>query len=261
MRNLKLTIEYDGKNYCGWQIQNSSRFTVHGSQKKSIQETIEKALQKILQEKARLIASGRTDAGVHALAQVANFKTNSNIAAEKLQKGLNGLLPEDIVITHIEEIGQDFHSRFAAKSKIYRYSVLNQPYPCALSRDRAYFCSYPLDIKLMRQEARCLLGRHDFKPFCASGSGSKTTIRTIKNISISVKRATLYSVSCTPIMIEIEADGFLYNMVRKIAGTLLEVGRGKFKKGHIKKMLLSRDFSLAGPTLPARGLFLVKVNY
>ena len=256
MRNLKLTIEYDGTSYCGWQIQNHLRRT-----KRSIQETIEKTLEKILQEKIRLFASGRTDAGVHALAQAANFKTNSSIATEKLQRGLNGLLPEDIAITNIEEVSQDFHSRFTAKSKLYRYIILNQPYPSALLKDRAYFCPYALNVKLMRQEARCLLGRHDFKSFSASGSSSKTTVRTVKNISIKVKRGSRYAVRHTLVMIDIEADGFLYNRVRSIVGTMLEIGRGRFKEGCMKKILRAKDRNLSGPTVPAKGLFLVKVNY
>ena len=175
-RNLKLEIEYDGSNYCGWQVQKSHR--------KSIQETIEKALRKILQEKIRLVASGRTDAGVHAKAQVANFLTNSDIALKKLQKALNGILPEDIAITKLEEVSVDFHSRFNAKSKVYRYTILNRAYPSALLRNIAYFYSYPLNVPLMHQEAKWLLGKHDFKAFCASGSSAKNTVRTIKNITI-----------------------------------------------------------------------------
>jgi tRNA pseudouridine38-40 synthase len=254
MRNLKLTVEYDGTNYCGWQIQGRCP-------SKSIQETIERVLRKILQEKIHLIASGRTDAGVHAQAQVANFKTKSNISLEKLQRALNGLLPGGISISKIEEVPFDFHSRFAAKSKVYRYSILNRKFPSALLRNRVYFYPYPLDIKLMHQEARCLLGRHDFKSFCASGSGTKSTIRTIRNISIRIKRYTLYTIRHTLIIIDIEADGFLYNMARNIVGTLMEIGRGRFPKGSLKEILNSKDRKLAGPTVPACGLCLLKVNY
>jgi tRNA pseudouridine38-40 synthase len=248
MRNIKLTIEYDGTNYCGWQSQS------HNKCKKSIQETLERALRKILQEKIHLIASGRTDAGVHALAQVANFKTNSNISTAKLQKALNGILPDDIRVCKIEEASPDFHSRFAAKSKLYRYTILNRNYGSAILRDRVYFYPYPLDVRLMYQQARCLVGRHDFKAFCAAGSGAKSTIRQIKNISISKKRYTL-------ITIDIEADGFLYNMVRNIVGTLIEIGKDRFPKGSLKKILLSKNRKLAGPTAPAKGLCLIKVKY
>ena len=265
-RNLKLTVEYDGTNYCGWQIQNRRV-------SKSIQETIEKTLSKILQEKIRLIASGRTDAGVHAQAQVANFKTKSNISSEKLQKALNGLLPSDISISKTDEAAPDFHSRFAAKSKVYHYSILNRKFPSALLRNRVYFYPYPLALKLMHQEARCLLGRHDFKAFCASGGSSKDTIRTIKKITI---RKTNYGLWAMPacrqgrdyglnngplIVIDIEADGFLYNMARNIVGTLMEIGRGRFPKGSLKKILNSKDRKLAGPTVPACGLCLLKVKY
>ncbi len=266
MRNLKLQIEYDGTNFCGWQVQNSPQSIVRSPQKKSIQETIEKVLWKILQEKVKVISSGRTDAGVHAFGQVANFKTNSKISLEKLQRALNGLLPDDITINKIEEVSLDFHSRFAARSKVYRYAILNRPYPSALLRNRVYFYPYPLDVKLMREEAKYLIGKHDFKVFCASGSSTKDTIRIIKKITIRKTNCGLSTMDyrlkddCL-IVIDIEADGFLYNMVRNIVGTLLEIGRGNFPKGSLKKILLSRDRKLAGPTVPAYGLCLLKVQY
>jgi tRNA pseudouridine38-40 synthase len=252
MRNLRLTIEYDGSRYCGWQVQNSHQSPVTSHQ--SIQETIEKTLKKILQEKVKLIASGRTDAGVHALAQVANFKTTKSIPLDRLQKSLNSILPQDISIHKIEEASLDFHSRFWAKAKTYRYLILNKNYPSALFRGRVYVYPYQLDMKLMQQEAKCLLGRHDFKSFCASGSGAKSTIRLIKRMSIKEVENNLIS-------IEIEADGFLYNMVRNIVGTLLDVARGRFPKGSTKKILRAKDRRLAGPTAPAHGLYLVKVKY
>jgi tRNA pseudouridine38-40 synthase len=273
MRNIKLTLEYDGTNYCGWQMQaqkvilrkRGGKARPH-RQKKSIQETIERLLQRILCEKIRLIVSGRTDAGVHALGQVANFKTNSNIALRKLRWALNGLLPEDIVITRIEEVNPHFHSRFAAKGKVYRYIILNRNYPAALLKNRVYFYPYPLDIRLMRRQACTLLGRHDFAAFCASGSGAKDTTRTIKRISI--KRESFgqgplhYGLNGSPLLVvDIEADGFLYNMVRNIVGTLIEIGRGRFPEGSLKKILLSRNRKLAGPNVPARGLCLLKVKY
>jgi len=266
MRNIKLTIEYDGTNYAGWQRQNNPQSTIHNPQLKTIQGTIEKTLQKILQEKIRLIGSGRTDAGVHAQAQVANFKTNSSITMEKLQKSLNAVLPEGIVINKIEKVGPDFHSRFSAKSKLYRYTILNRFYPSALLRNTVYFYPYNLNVQLMRLEARCLLGKHDFKSFCASGSSAKDTARTIKNISIKklpycLLPNTYYPRQLPLIIINIESDGFLYNMARNIVGTLIEIGRGRFKKGDVKKILLAKDRRLAGSTAPARGLCLVKVNY
>jgi tRNA pseudouridine38-40 synthase len=268
MRNLKLTIEYDGKNYCGWQIQKGHKSQVTSHKSKSIQEVIEDTLRKILQEKVRLIASGRTDARVGALAQVANFKTASNITPIKLQKALNSLLPDDIVINNVERVPLDFHSRFSAKSKIYRYFILNQPYPSVFLNNRVYFYRYPLDIKLMRRGAHFLLGRHDFKSFCASGSSAKSTIRTIKKISIGIKRYTLYlpcrqadALRSRLIIIDIEADGFLYNMARNIAGNLIEVGRGKLSPGDLLGILRLRDRRRAGPCAPAGGLYLLKVLY
>lgn len=252
MFNYKLEIEYDGSNYCGWQVQNQCKV-------KTIQEAIEKTLEKILREKIKLIGSGRTDAGVHALCQVANFKTNAKISLKKLQRALNSLLPDDIAITGIEEVNLNFHSRFDAKSKIYRYLILNRGCPSPFLRNRVYFYPYPLDIKLMRQEAQYLLGKHDFKAFCAAGSNTKDTIRTIKYITI--KKAS-YELKKSPLItIEIEAAGFLYNMVRNIIGTLIEIGRGRLKKGELKKILLAKDRRFAGPTAVARGLCLRKVNY
>lgn len=247
MRNLKLEIEYEGTDYCGWQIQS------HNKQKKSIQEILEKTLRKILQEKIRLIASGRTDAGVHALAQVANFKTNSPIPLIKLQKALNSLLPDDIVVKGIEEVNPEFHSRFAVKSKVYRYTILNRPYPSVFLRNRAYFYPHPLDINLMHRESRCLLGRHNFRAFQASDKVGRDSIRTIKKLKIAKDKDLIY--------IDIEADGFLYNMTRNIIGTLIEIGRGRFLPGTLKKILFSKNRKLAGPTVPGQGLYLLKVKY
>lgn len=273
MRNIKLTIEYDGTNYCGWQIQAHKVTLRKGQgkarlrrQKKSIQGIIEGFLQRILCEKIRLIVSGRTDAGVHALGQVANFKTNSGIALQKLHWALNGLLPKDIIISKVEETGSHFHSRFDARNKVYRYIILNRNYSAALLKNRVYFYPYPLEVRLMRKEARTLLGRHDFAAFCASGSGVKDTVRTIKRISIKRQSfgqgSLIHGLNSSPLLVvDIEADGFLYNMVRNIVGTLIEIGRGRFPEGSLKKILLSRNRKLAGPNLPARGLYLLKVTY
>ncbi len=247
MRNLKLEIEYDGSNYVGWQIQN--RHTG-----KSIQQQIEKVLRKILQEKVQLFASGRTDSGVHAIAQVANFRTNSQISSDRLQLALNGNLPQDIVITKINDMPADFNSRFSAKSKVYRYTILNRKYHSPLLRNTVYFYHHPLSVSLMRRQAKALLGKHDFKAFCASGSKVKDTTRTIKKI-------TIKKTSSGFITIDIEADGFLYNMVRNIIGTLIAIGRGKLTSVSMREILNSRNRRLAGPTAPANGLILFKVNY
>lgn len=254
MRNLRLIIEYDGTNYAGWQIQKSP-------QPKTIQETIEKALQKILQEKVKVIGSGRTDAGVHALAQAANFKTKSKLPPANIQKALNSLLPEDISIKAISEVKEDFHSCYSAKSKTYRYVILNSSVKSAFLNKWTLRVPYKLNMRLMRQEARALSGRHDFRSFCASGSTAKTTTRTIQNIAIKTIRYPLLCICYPLIIIDIEADGFLYNMARNIAGTLVELARGRYKGESIKKILRAKDRKLAGPTAPARGLFLVKVQY
>lgn len=261
MRNLRAEIEYDGLAYCGWQVQNSRQLSAVSYQRKSIQEIIEKSLSAILQERIHLIASGRTDAGVHALAQVVNFKTNSRIAVENLRKALNSLLPQDIKISKLLEAETGFHSRFSAKSKIYRYLILNQTHLSPFLQGKAYFYPHPLEIKLMAQAARCLIGKHDFKSFCASGSKVKTTVRSIKRITVKKTSCRLYNIGNRLVEIEIEAGGFLYNMVRNIAGTLIEVGRGRLKPGALKKVLLAKNRLLAGPTAPACGLYLVKVKY
>lgn len=225
MRNIKLTIEYDGTAYAGWQCQKPAT--------KTIQQIIEAVLRRILREKIKLAVSGRTDSGVHAQAQVANFKTGTSLSLRKIQNGLNGLLPGDIAIIKVEEEGPGFNSRFSAKSKIYRYSILNRSYPSALLRNTVYFYPFALDLKLMQKESKVLLGRHDFSSFQASGSKVKDSIRTIKDIRVFNKGDLLH--------IDIEADGFLYNMVRNIVGTLIEIGRGRFPEGQPKEDITLKE--------------------
>ncbi|MFH0791265.1 MAG: tRNA pseudouridine(38-40) synthase TruA [Candidatus Omnitrophota bacterium] len=275
-RNIKLEIEYDGTNFCGWQKQKSKVGTglapvrkvgagrdlsVVSQQKKAIQEVIEETICQIIQERVKLIASGRTDSGVHAKAQIANFHCLSAININNLHQAINALLPDDIAVKYIEEVPLDFHSRFNARSKVYRYSILNRKYHSPILRNYVYFFRYPLDLKLMRQEAETITGKHDFKAFCASGSKVKDTVRTVKNIIIKRFVCPLLTVHCKLIIIDIEADGFLYNMARNIAGTLIEIGRGRFKEGSLKKILLSKNRNLAGPTAPAKGLCLMEVKY
>ena len=246
MRNLKLEIEYDGTNYAGWQVQPKGRG-------KTIQSVIEKTLRKILREKIKLIASGRTDSGVHAKAQIANFFTDSKIPLSRLKLGLNGILPEDIKIVKLSEAPADFHSRFSAKSKVYRYTILNRDYSSPLIRHTVFFYPHPLDTKLMQKEAHALLGKHNFSAFQAARGREKNPVKAIKKISVIKKNNFIY--------IDIEADGFLYNMVRNIAGTLIETGRGKLPAGSLKKILLSRNRMHAGQTASPRGLCLLKVKY
>jgi len=251
MHNFKLEIEYDGSHYCGWQEQNRRRKTDGGRQ--TIQEIIEKTLQRILQEKIKLIVAGRTDSGVHALSQVANFKSKTGISLNKLRWGLNCLLPEDIKVTSIKKVAAHFNSRFCAKSKVYRYSILNRKYSSPLLANRVYFFHHHLNLGLMRKEAKVLVGKHNFKSFQATDNVKRNPMRTIKRIKITKNKNLLH--------FDIEADSFLYNMVRNIVGTLVEIGRGRFPKGSMQRILKSSNRRLAGPTLPAKGLCLIKVKY
>ncbi|MDD4908421.1 MAG: tRNA pseudouridine(38-40) synthase TruA [Candidatus Omnitrophica bacterium] len=247
MRNLRLLIEYDGTPYCGWQTQTRNK------SKKSIQEILEAVLSRILQEKIKVIGSGRTDAGVHAAGQVANFKTGSGIPLPKLRRALNSLLPDEIVIKSVKEVSLSFHSRYSAKSKRYRYTILNRPFPCALSRDFMFFYPRPLDVKLMKKAARPFVGRHDFSAFRNADKKEASSVRTIKSLKLKKEGDRIH--------IDIEGDGFLYNMVRSIAGTLIEVGRGRIAPGEARKILRGKRRDLAGPTAPAKGLCLVSVKY
>jgi len=210
-------------------------------------------LKKILQENIKLIVAGRTDSGVHALSQVANFKSSTKIPLLRLRWALNCLLPDDIKVTGIRRVGPGFNSRFSAKSKVYRYTILNRNYSSALLAQRVYFFHHPLDLQLMRREAKVLGGRHSFKAFQATDERFRNPVKTVKSIRILKEKDFLH--------IDIEADSFVYNMVRNIAGTLLEIGRGRFAKGSMLKILKSGNRRLAGPTLPAKGLCLVKVKY
>ncbi|MDD5561877.1 MAG: tRNA pseudouridine(38-40) synthase TruA [Candidatus Omnitrophica bacterium] len=253
MSNFKLEIEYDGTRYHGWQVQNGVKASALYNPRKTIQYVLERVLRRVLQEEIKLTVAGRTDSGVHAFAQVANFKSSSTMPLRRLRWALNCLLPEDIKITRITHAEAGFNSRFSAKSKLYRYTILNRKYSSPLLSGRVYFFHHPLDVRLMRSEAKVLLGRHNFKSFQASELRQRNPLRTIKRIRISKDKHM--------VNIDIEADSFLYNMVRNIAGTLLEIGRGRFPRGSMRKILRSRNRKLAGPVLPAKGLCLVKVKY
>ncbi len=261
MRNIKLTIAYDGTNYAGWQVQkvkskvparSGSAFGGKSQKLKTVQETIEKALEKILQEKVKLTASGRTDSGVHAIGQVANFKTDSRLFPDNIQKALNSSLPKDIVVKKVEDVALEFHARYSATSKSYRYTILNSRFRSPFDRHYAAFISYHLDASLMQDAAVHLVGRHDFRSFQAKAGRSNST-RTIKSLGVKRRGRFIY--------IDIEADGFLYNMVRNIVGTLIEVGRGKLGANDVMKILKAKKRSLAGPTALPEGLCLVRVRY
>jgi len=253
MPNFKLEIEYDGSAYHGWQVQNKTKASADYNPKKTIQYVLEQVLKKILQEDIKLIVAGRTDSGVHALAQVANFKSLSRMPLSRMRWALNCLLPEDIKVIRISKVAPDFNSRFCAKSKLYRYSILNRKYSSPLLASRVYFFHHPLDLGLMRTEAKVLLGKHNFSSFQAAELRYRNPVRTVKSIKITREKSLLH--------IDIEADSFLYNMVRNISGTLLEIGRGRFPKGSMRKILKAGNRRLAGPALPAKGLCLVRVKY
>ena len=235
---------YEGSCYAGWQYQKNA---------KTVQETIESALKDLTGRKVRLVGSGRTDSGVHAIGQVANFKTDSALPLKKIKDALNSALPEDILIALAEEVPLRFDSQRSAKSKQYRYTVTTSRFVDPFIRHFVARFSYVLNLSSMRRSARALEGRHNFKAFQSSGSVEKNTVRTVKKIRIEKRDSLVY--------IDIWADGFLYNMVRIIAGTLLEIGRGKIPENRIKSIVSKRDRSLAGPTAPAKGLCLMRVEY
>lgn len=244
MRNIKLTIEYDGKKFGGWQKQPS---------KLNIQGEIEQAISEIVSESVELIASGRTDSGVHALGQVANFKTNSNIPIEKMAIAINSKLKKSIVIKRAEEVPENFHARYNCKGKKYRYVINNSSQGTAIYRDLEYYIPQKLDIEKMKQAIKYFEGEHDFKGFRASGTSSKNSVRIIYKAEVIKKEEK--------IIIELTGNGFMYNMVRIIAGTLVDVGLGKILPEDIPDIILSKDREKAGKTLPGYGLYLVEVYY
>ena len=245
MRNIKLTIEYDGKDFNGWQKQPN---------KLNIQGTIEQAIKSITGEDVELNASGRTDAGVHALGQVANFKTNSQIPIEKFAIAINSRLKKSIVIKKAEEVDERFHSRLNCKRKTYRYIINNSPYGTAIYRYLETHIPQKLNVEKMKKAVKYFIGEHDFKAFKASGTSSKSSIRTIY-------KAEVLKMPNNRIYIELTGNGFLYNMVRIIAGTLVDVGTGEIKPEDIEKIIKEGKRENAGKTLPPNGLYLVDVKY
>lgn len=245
MRNIKLIIEYDGKEFNGWQKQPN---------KLNIQGTIEQAIKNITGEEVDLTASGRTDAGVHAFGQVANFKTNSNIPIEKFPVALNSNLKRSIRIISAEEVDERFHSRLTCKKKTYRYVINNSEFSSAIYRNLETHIPQKLDIEKMKEAVKYFEGEHDFKSFKSSGTSSKSSVRTIY-------KAVVYEGLNNRIYIELTGNGFLYNMVRIISGTLVEVGLGKINPEDIDKIIKAKDRSLAGKTLPPQGLYLLNVEY
>ncbi len=247
LRNFKLTLEYEGTDFCGWQFQPNGLRT--------IQDHLEQKLERIFKKKIHCIGSGRTDSGVHALAQVVHFKVDTVMKCSQIHRALNAFLDRDVSIAKIQNVPLDFHAQYSVKNKTYRYTILNRSYPSAHWRNRAYFYMHKLNLNLMRKAARDIKGKHDFKCFQAASQRSKikNTVRTISSLNI-VKEGDFIHISVT-------SNGFLYRMVRNIVGTLLAVGSGKISKDSIPKLLKGKDRKLSPPTAPAHGLCLMRVRY
>ncbi len=243
-QNIKLTIQYDGTVYAGWQIQENAT---------TVQQVLEEAIRRVVGEEVRLIASGRTDAGVHAYGQVANFRTSSEIPGDKFHYHLKGLLPPDIDVICSEAVPWEFHSRYDALRKTYRYLVYNGESLHPTLRHLAAHVSYPLDVDKMQEAACRFLGEHDFRSFMASNSGEEQTIRSIDELEV-CRRGN-------EIGFRIVGRSFLRNMIRILVGTLVEAGRGRIQPEDVTKILAAGNREAAGPTMPACGLYLMSVEY
>lgn len=243
-RRIRLILEYNGARYHGWQVQPDTQ---------TIQGTVEASLTRITANPVRLHAAGRTDAGVHALAQVVHFDTLSPLSMVDLQRGLNRLLPDDIVVRQAAEVTLDFHAQYSAKQKTYAYIVYNHPVRSAFRAPYAWHVRKPLDIAAMREAAGVLLGQHDFSAFRASSCTARSPIRCLQRLAVKQRVEQIFFV--------LRANGFLQHMVRNIVGTLVVIGQGKMASPHMHGILQSRQRQLAGPTAPPQGLFLLRVDY
>jgi tRNA pseudouridine38-40 synthase len=244
MRNIKLTLSYDGTDFNGWQTQPGYR---------TVQETLETAIAALTGERARANASGRTDTGVHAVGQVVNFYSNTAHPPEVLVRALNAHLPPDVVVREAEEVPQAFDANRDAKRKLYRYVIYDGPVPDLFLRRYCHHTKHRLDAAAMRRAAEPLRGRHDFHSFETDWPNRMSSVRTITHLAVSRMGDWIW--------LDVEADGFLYNMVRAIAGTLINVGRGHWPETHVAEILRAEDRTQAGPTAPAQGLFLMRVTY
>ena len=244
MKRIKLIVAYDGTNYCGWQTQ------INGI---TVEEVLNKTLSGLLKEDIRVIGASRTDSGVHALGNVAVFDTESKIPGDKFSFALNQRLPEDIRIQESCQVADDFHPRFCDTIKTYEYKILNRKFALPTERLYSAFVYYPLDVEKMQMAAAYLVGEHDFKSFCSSGSQVKSTVRTITDISVA-KHGEMIS-------IRVSGNGFLYNMVRIIVGTLMKIGLGVWQPERMEEILNACDRNAAGPKAEARGLTLGEIRY
>lgn len=244
MKRIGLVVAYDGTNYCGWQVQPNGI---------TIQGVLNETLTELLGEPVEVMGASRTDAGVHALGNVAVFDTNARMPGDKFSYALNQRLPEDIRIQLSEEVEPDFHPRYCDSEKTYEYRILNRRFPVPTERLYSYFYHYKLDVKKMKEATSFLIGRHDFASFCGSGAQVKSTVRTITSMDV-WREGDI-------ITIRVSGEGFLYNMVRIIVGTLLRVNEGKISLDQVRRALEERNRSLAGITAPACGLYLDEVFY
>lgn len=244
MNRYKITVSYLGTNYCGWQTQKNGL---------SVQSVLEDAFSKLFGHKTAVTGSGRTDAGVHALGQVAHFDADTSIPAEKIPFAINTMLPEDVRVLSCEETESDFHARFMAKEKTYVYRLYLSPHLNPLKNATAENVCVPLDFAEMERASRQIEGTHDFRCFEASGSSVKDTVRTVEKVEITKNGED--------VEIKVTGNGFLYNMVRIIAGTLVDVGKGKIRADEVADIIKSGDRTRAGKTLPAKGLTLFSVKY
>ncbi|MBI3595936.1 MAG: tRNA pseudouridine(38-40) synthase TruA [Nitrospirae bacterium] len=251
MPNIKLVIEYDGSRYHGWQRQPGLP---------TVQGALEAAVATIAQQRPTVIGAGRTDAGVHAQGQVANFKINARLTSAAWMRALNSLLPEDIVIVSAQKVSSRFHSRFSAVGKIYRYRILNRRYPPAIGRQYVWTVYSALDIRRMKSAAQVLLGKHDFSSFKGANPSEDRTKGKKRSAVCHLRRLDLVK-RYDDLVITIEADRFLQQMVRTIVGTLVEVGRGRRGPREMSILLQKKDRRFSGPTAPAQGLCLVEVKY
>lgn len=244
MKRIKLTVAYDGTDYCGWQVQNNGP-TIEGE--------LNRCLSRLTGERIAVIGASRTDAGVHGRGNVAVFDSDTTIPPERIMYALNSILPDDIVIVRSEETGPDWHPRHCDSVKTYEYRVFNREIPDPMHRRDTYFVSYPLDLEKMKQAAEYLKGKHDFKSFCNVHTHVEDFVRTVFDLEIEKVQDI--------ITFRIRGNGFLYNMVRIIVGTLLSVGRGFLKPEDMVRILEARDRQAAGMTVPPQGLVLVEIAY
>lgn len=241
---VRLIVAYDGTNYHGWQIQNNAV---------SVEEVLTHALRDLLREDVELAGASRTDSGVHALGNVAVFDTKTRIPAEKIAVAVNQRLPEDIRVMRSEQVRESFHPRYEVSRKTYEYRVTNAAIQLPTKRLYSHFVYIPLDVERMRQAAAYFPGEHDFGGFCSAGSQVKSTVRTIYDVTVTK--------TGEDVTIRVTGNGFLYNMVRILAGTLIEVGMGRREPETVSQAIEKADRTLAGPTAPAHGLTLVKIEY